>query len=63
MPEKVQRPSIGIPPLTRPQYERIELATSELQEFWRIVLRSSDADWATMRIWSHILFYNTPRGL
>lgn len=58
MPEKAKRPSIGIPPLTRPQYERLELSPLELREFWHIILRSSDIDWGTMRIWSHILFFN-----
>lgn len=59
MPEKAKRPSIGIPPLTRPQYERLDLTDSEQLEFWRLVLRSKEFDWATMRVWSHILFYNS----
>lgn len=59
MPEKVLRPSIGTPPLPRPQHERLDLASSEHEEFWRLVLRSKDLDWATMRVWSHILYYNT----
>ena len=57
MPEKAKRPSIGYP-LTRPQYERLDLPHTEHMEFWRIVLRSNDTDWVSMRIWSHILFYN-----
>lgn len=60
MPDKGMRPSIGNP-LTRPQYERLNLPLAEQMEFWRIALRSG-ADWATMRIWSHILFYNTYEG-
>jgi hypothetical protein len=58
MPEKVLRPSY-LQPLTRPQHERTDMHVSELQEFWRIVLRAEDMDWGTMRIWSHILFRNS----
>ena len=58
MPEKVLRPS-HLPPLTRPQQERTQLLFEEHQEFWRIVQRAKDMDWGTMRIWSHILFFNS----
>jgi hypothetical protein len=58
MPNKALRPS-HLPPLTRPQQERIDLQFPEHQEFWKIVLRASDMDWGTMRIWSHILYFNT----
>ncbi len=54
--QKDKRPSIGIPPLTRPQNERTQLTDVEQLDFWRLVLR--DADWGTIRIWSHILYYN-----
>ena len=54
--QRDMRPSIGIPPLTRPQYERTQLMESEQLSFWRIVMR--DVDWGTMRIWSHILYHN-----
>lgn len=58
MPEEVLRPSY-LQPLTRPQQEKTELPFPEHQEFWRIVLRAEDLDWGTMRIWSHVLYFNS----
>jgi hypothetical protein len=58
MPEKAKRPSIGIPPLSRPQHERLNLTPEEQLEFWRLVLRTKEFDWASMRVWSNILYYN-----
>jgi hypothetical protein len=59
MLSKAVRPSdLGLPPLTRPQNERTELSVEENTEFWLLVQNSTGMDWGTMRIWSHILFWN-----
>lgn len=43
-------------PLPKPLPERLDLTVDQNMQFYRLVL--SDFDWSSMRVWSHVLYYN-----